>query len=203
MFARPKIICVALFATAVLAGCGGKDATTATAPATVGTSDVATTAKTSGDAPAATKPTTTLAAATQSNPAGLPNACQLVTKADIASSYGTTAADGTLDKDADNQCTFEISGQTKAGKVGLISEVSVQVDTRDSDSSYAATKKIFPTIQKLDVGDEGWYYDLVVAQVHIMKGKYELVVSGPIFDDKEVSKQMAVDLGKVALARLK
>lgn len=193
-----------LLAVVSLAGCGGKSGVASTSPASTA---VPLQTGASNQPPAtvtATSPTGAASASTtgkaSAQPAKVPDACSFVTKTEIATAYGAMASDGK--RSTDNQCDFEISGTSLAGKIGLFNEVSVTIDTREPDDAYDQVKLVFPKAVKVAIGEEAYSIDLIVYQLHVLKGGYTMVIAGPLLADDSMSRQIVNELGKTLAARL-
>jgi hypothetical protein len=152
---------------------------------------------------AASPPTggTTPPVATQAvAPSGSVAPCAIVTTDDVAAAFGGTVAAGVVNTD-NGGCDYEITGQTKTGPSGILTQVSIEL--KDGYQTYATEKVVFPDIEKVDgLGIEAWYFT-TASQLHINLGGRELLISGLFPGDKALVKTEVVAFAHTVTSKLK
>jgi hypothetical protein len=199
--ASTRVVRVAMvFAAALVAvGCSsGSDAPASNAtpakPPAVSDAQVTTTAATEPDQTSDASPVT----AGGAPPSGI-DPCSIVTTDDVAAAFGGDVAAGVINPD-NGGCDYEITGQTKTGDSGVLTQVSIEFG--GDYEGYDHTKVVFPDIEKIDgLGDEAWYYSLA-SQLHINLGGKALVISGLFPGDDALVKDEVVAFGHTVVDKL-
>ncbi len=122
-----------------------------------------------------------------------------MTTDDVAAAFGGTVAPGVVNP-ANGGCDYEITGQTKTGDSGILTQVSIEF--AGDYEGYDHTKVVFPDIEKIDgLGTEAWYY-AQGSQLHIDLGGQALVISGVFPGDDAAVKAEVVAFGQTVVSKL-
>jgi hypothetical protein len=132
-------------------------------------------------------------------PPGTVDPCTIVTTDDVAAAFGGTVAAGVINPD-NGGCDYEITGQTKTGPSGILTQVSIEFS--GDYGSYDHSKVVFPDIVKIDgLGSEAWYYSFG-SQLHINIGGQALVISGLFPGDKAAVQAEVVAFATTVVGKL-
>jgi hypothetical protein len=148
----------------------------------------------SGEPPRAAGSTSSIATGEPDGSGGTPDACQLVTAAEVSAAVGATVSAGVARAGGlaeQRTCAFESSGSAQRATVSLVP---------GGESAYADLRPgLGPAAEDIDglgqkaVGDDGY--------LNVLNGDYVLliVVSGL---DGDASSQAVVALARTALSRM-